>query len=604
VELLESGTVQRRYHRFDNRRRLTNTDEDFALTNALSTGYYQSDHATDIGNIATDAASASIKYDFQLDKADARALVTRTGSPNRAYTHGAGHRIATAGVDTLTHYTDGTRASDGANRYEVDALGRILRVSDPTGAVTRNALGYDPLGRVASITDAGGTRSDLSYFGAEVWQESVSGAATRQYSRHGWTPGPTAVHVSGASYLPLFDARMNLLAVTDSSGTVLDRCRYEPFGTPSSTALPTSGLEPVFGGMRYLDGSGLYLAGLRLMDPVEGAWLSQDPAAYVDSPDLYCYAGANPIDHVDPHGAQYNVSGGFHPMPESTNPQGRTIGLPSKADWKVQEVVHRGDAVWNTLGDVYGATKYAAPGIYFGGYAASGALIGGFEVARDPWQFGVVKPVGGIWTLAKASSPVYMAFAPKEAMESQNSIGLGIVNSVTHPEEGAFEFGRGTSHNVFVTLATEGAGSMLRGGSVAEVGAQSSIVSAEQRVLFGQRRLGESFSRQPGVPDYLYGRLVSDVAADLRAGILSPDQLPINAFVHSSGELVSINTRTLAALSEAGMQPTIINIVTPKLSVLSRLSETPIIDSPLPGPSIPVTPSMTDLTVIRVIHIP
>ena len=45
-------------------------------------------------------------------------------------------------------------------------------------------------------------------------------------------------------------------------------------------------------------------------------------------------------------------------------------------------------------------------------------------------------------------------------------------------------------------------------------------------------------------------------------------------------------------------------MVTPTGDELLRLTETPIIDSPIPGPNIPVTPSITDPTVLRVIPIP
>jgi hypothetical protein len=95
------------------------------------------------------------------------------------------------------------------------------------------------------------------------------------------------------------------------------------------------------------------------------------------------------------------------------------------------------------------------------------------------------------------------------------------------------------------------------------------------------------------------------VAADLRAGTMTPDQLPIEAFRLPDGRLVSANTRSLAALSEAGLKPTNVKIIEPTPDLLSRLRETPIIpDAPVPGPRVPVTPSQSDLTVLRVIELP
>ncbi|SKC08460.1 hypothetical protein SAMN05660880_04113 [Luteibacter sp. 22Crub2.1] len=129
-------------------------------------------------------------------------------------------------------------------------------------------------------------------------------------------------------------------------------------------------------------------------------------------------------------------------------------------------------------------------------------------------------------------------------------------------------------------------------------------------IMFGQRRVGETFSPLKsdgsGPPAYLAGQPISDVAADLRAKILSPDQLPIQAFYYGEdGVLVSANTRSLSALSEAGMQPTNVTIIGPSRALLRRLREEPIVsNAPLPGPRVPVTPSQQNLQVIRIIQIP
>ena len=127
--------------------------------------------------------------------------------------------------------------------------------------------------------------------------------------------------------------------------------------------------------------------------------------------------------------------------------------------------------------------------------------------------------------------------------------------------------------------------------------------NAENLVLFGQKRVGPCFGTT-GRPAYLAGREIADVAADLRSGVLSSDMLPIQAFTYN-GQLVSANTRSLAALSEAGMYPTNIQVIQPTQQLLLRLTETPLIpNAPLPGPFVPVTPSQSNLQILRVISIP
>jgi LysM repeat protein len=115
----------------------------------------------------------------------------------------------------------------------------------------------------------------------------------------------------------------------------------------------------------------------------------------------------------------------------------------------------------------------------------------------------------------------------------------------------------------------------------------------DNRVLFGQRRMSSNFGpaeingRPTGRPDFLAGRDYREVAADLKANRLAANQLPIEVF-ERQGRLVSINTRSLAALSEAGMFPTNITRVEPTADVLARLGEDPILER-LPNSRVPVT---------------
>jgi len=161
-------------------------------------------------------------------------------------------------------------------------------------------------------------------------------------------------------------------------------------------------------------------------------------------------------------------------------------------------------------------------------------------------------------------------------------------------------------HNLNVGLCREGK-ELLRslknqGVTRAERRELLEAASKREQPLFGQRRVGETFGS--GGPSHLAGRKISDVAADLRAGKLSPDDVPIEAFYHN-GELVSANTRSLAALSEAGLKPTSIKIIQPTKVLLGRLKETPLIpNAPLPGPVVPVTPGRTSHTILRIITTP
>jgi len=118
-------------------------------------------------------------------------------------------------------------------------------------------------------------------------------------------------------------------------------------------------------------------------------------------------------------------------------------------------------------------------------------------------------------------------------------------------------------------------------------------------VQFGQARVGPNFS-----PDGAFkGRSVYDVADDLKAGRIEPDDVRINAFRHNGG-LVTENNRSLTALSLAGMKPTNINIVPATRKLTGRLREETPLGDVLPSNRIAITPSQSDWTIIDTVHIP
>ncbi|MEV1287366.1 polymorphic toxin-type HINT domain-containing protein [Micromonospora sp. NPDC049679] len=118
-------------------------------------------------------------------------------------------------------------------------------------------------------------------------------------------------------------------------------------------------------------------------------------------------------------------------------------------------------------------------------------------------------------------------------------------------------------------------------------------------VLFGQARVGPNFSSAGA----FNGRSVYDVADDLIAGTISPDDVVINAFRHR-GALVTENNRSLTALSLAGMKPTNINIVRASGKLLGRLREETPLGDILPSRRIAITPSQSNREILDTVTIP
>ncbi|MGE7943683.1 RHS repeat domain-containing protein [Lysinibacillus xylanilyticus] len=128
-------------------------------------------------------------------------------------------------------------------------------------------------------------------------------------------------------------------------------------------------------------------------------------------------------------------------------------------------------------------------------------------------------------------------------------------------------------------------------------------------VLFGQIRISDTFRINSDAPDYIRGRSIYDVAADLKNGVLNPSQLPVTYFVDpKTGLKVAESNRTLAALSLAGMKPTVLNEIQPDNVLLKRLNEDPIkyrgSKYSMPGREIPVTPGPKNQTIKDIIKLP
>ncbi len=111
------------------------------------------------------------------------------------------------------------------------------------------------------------------------------------------------------------DGRGNVVALTDVTGTVVDRYAYDAWGNliGSSEQVPQ---RLRYAGYWYDQEFGWDWVSIRYYDPLLGRWLAPDPSQQ-DGVRTYVYVGDDPVDENDPTGLAAGDAGCPIPVPDT-----------------------------------------------------------------------------------------------------------------------------------------------------------------------------------------------------------------------------------------------------------------------------------------------
>jgi len=237
-------------------------------------------------------------------------------------THDAVNQLIQMGSTMLTYDADGNSSNDGTYLYSYDEENRLTQVTRLSDSVVIGRYQYDSFSRrVQKIADPAGTSSTIVYFYdySRVIEEQDGGGVTQATYVYGnYVDDALTMTRGGQTYYYHQNALGSVEALTDSTGTVVERYSYDAYGSvtvadgsgtplpPNSWGTPHSAIgNPwMFTGRQLDEESGLYYYRARTYDPVKGRFLQRDPIEYLDSMNLYEYALDNPLRFVDPMGTE------------------------------------------------------------------------------------------------------------------------------------------------------------------------------------------------------------------------------------------------------------------------------------------------------------
>lgn len=240
--------------------------------------------------------------------------------------YNANNQLTQWGTTAMSYDANGNTLNDGMNGYVWDARNRLFSANNNGATFT-----YDPFGRRTAKTILSANTNFL-YDGVNPVQELNGSTITANLLTGGIDERflrTTATETN--NYLT--DAMGSTIALTGPTGNSTVQYSYGPFGAISITGTTTN--DYTYTG-REIDGLGINYYRARYYNPQIGRFLSEDPIGFAGGINQYAYVSDDPIDFIDPFGAdkcpgngQAGQNGFFSPRTRAILTAGANVGLAS-----------------------------------------------------------------------------------------------------------------------------------------------------------------------------------------------------------------------------------------------------------------------------------
>lgn len=237
-------------------------------------------------------------YDATSRRTQVGGSFARTNLPQPVVTtaYDFGNQLTNWNGATPSYDLNGNMLSDGVNSISWNARNQVANLNsvspqyDGYGRRTKN------LGGTSFLYDGPNDIQELS--GSTVTANNITGGTDEFFTR-----------TDSASYYPLTDVLGSVVALTNSSGSVVTSYTYDAYGNTTISGTANSNVQEYTG--RENEGNGLYYYRARYYNPNLGRFVSQDPAGFAGGINQYVYAGDNPANFIDPFGLDSWPTGGY-----------------------------------------------------------------------------------------------------------------------------------------------------------------------------------------------------------------------------------------------------------------------------------------------------
>ncbi|MEM9387911.1 MAG: RHS repeat-associated core domain-containing protein, partial [Pseudomonadota bacterium] len=290
-------TVYDARYSYDSLGRLTDLTSE--IEGDTTTVAYQYDSAGRVSTVTEDGTlTATYSYDSNDNRLD------------QGGTYDAQDRLISQGGATYSYSAQGERVTKTENnqttRYAYDANGTLIGATLANGEQIQYVLDGQRrrvAKRVNGVTSAGWLYgADTIHAVARI--DGVN-AVTQRYVYGSRDHVPDYVDASTGRYKVIADHLGSIRLIIDAAnGVIIQRLDYDTWGHVLSDSNP--GFQPFgFAGGLYDRDTALTQFGFREYDAQSAQWTRKDPTGFQGSPNnLYSYAASDPVNLIDPAGAE------------------------------------------------------------------------------------------------------------------------------------------------------------------------------------------------------------------------------------------------------------------------------------------------------------